>query len=328
MNTLARTASLAIALSCAACTWTIEGDPRAPLDDATAAAPTPETQSLFGQPLFAPEQDDATRAKLEHRLDSARKAYGEDEDDRDSASVLLDVGRRMADLGMWRGAMSFFDEGVAKHPDDARLRDARGRAHLALREFELAESDFAYAVDLVDPIGPAADEDGTIAWRVPLHLGVARFVRGDFAGAAREFATADRAAMSPDEHATATVFGIFASTRAGARDSQQRARAVDLLGSGALHPWADVARLFRGDATVAQLLPDPPQRPADAKDVDVPVPPSEIVLRYGAANWLAQNGKRTDAIAQLEWIVKSDRWPDLCAIAAEADLRDLSRLGR
>ncbi len=332
MSAPARAASVAVVLagiaSILGCTFTVEGDPRPPLDEPAAAAPTPETKSLFGQPLFAPDFDDATRAKLEARLDAARDAYGEEGENSDSADAILDVGRRMADLGMWRGARSFFDEGVTKHPDDARLRDARGLALLALREFEPAEADFAYAIGILDQNAPPADEDGTIAWRIPLHLAIARFVRGDFRGARDAFAQARDAAVTLDERCAAAAWSTFAASRLGAADAAAFFRSLDVPAKDGASAWRDVARVYRGEHDAFFLVPDPPQRAVGARDVDVPMPADEVVRRYAAANSFLMARHRDEAIAQLEAIVKSDRWADPCAVAAEADLRDLARLPR
>src|SRR5215218_4859172 len=78
----------------------------------------PETRSLLGQPLYAPELPLETRQRLEAQLDSARQAYEAHPDD---ADAILWYGRRMGYLGEYRAAVDLFSEGIGKHPRDARF---------------------------------------------------------------------------------------------------------------------------------------------------------------------------------------------------------------
>ena len=86
-----------------------------PLD---VARGRPEATSLFGKPLVSAEPAGETKVRLDVDLAKAKADY-----DRDpaSADAAIWLGRRLAYLGRYRDAIDAFTQGIAKHPNEARL---------------------------------------------------------------------------------------------------------------------------------------------------------------------------------------------------------------
>src|SRR5262245_10356004 len=102
---------------------------------ATESGPKPEARSLLGQNLYSPPIADDARQKMEAQLAEARAAWSGTADD---VEGLIWVGRRTAYLGRFRDAIAIFTDGIAKHPEDARLYRHRGHRYLTVRELDLA----------------------------------------------------------------------------------------------------------------------------------------------------------------------------------------------
>ena len=71
--------------------------------------PKPEATSLAGKPLFAPPLAEATRARMEADLATARAAY---DPDPANADAIVWLGRRTAYLGRFREAIDIYTDGV------------------------------------------------------------------------------------------------------------------------------------------------------------------------------------------------------------------------
>lgn len=175
---------LAMSLLAAACMPTAPS--RSPVPD-PAPPPGAEAVSLLGRPLVAPALAPDVRRRYEARLAAARaelvRAPG-------SADALVWVGRRTAYLGRFREAIDLFTQGIAKYPDDARFLRHRGHRYLTVRSFERATVDLERAVRLIGGRPDQVEPDGlpnarntptsTLHSNSWYHLGLARYLRGDF----------------------------------------------------------------------------------------------------------------------------------------------------
>jgi tetratricopeptide (TPR) repeat protein len=150
-----------------------------------------ECRALTGEPLFPPELPAAVRADREERLAQARAVLERDPGD---LEAIVWLGRRTAYLGRYREAVAVFTEGLRRHPDSAQLLRHRGHRWISLREFENAERDLSRAAQLVRGKPDAIEPDGlptpgrpphsTLHFNIHYHLGLARYLQADFAGAA------------------------------------------------------------------------------------------------------------------------------------------------
>jgi tetratricopeptide (TPR) repeat protein len=223
----------------------------------------------------------------------------------DSANIdlLIQLGIAHSGVRQFREAIDVFTHGLARAPENPMLYRWRGHRYLSVREFERAAADFAS--------GLALDSSN---YGILYHLGVLRFARGDFSGAAEVFARAQRNAPNADELAGATDWLWMSLARAGQRpgaDAMLRQRPDSLPTTIA---YAQRLRLYRGEIT-----PDAVFTANDTSDV------AKATLSYGIGNWYLVNGDTARARSWFERTLASGGWPAFGFIAAEADLARLRR---
>jgi tetratricopeptide (TPR) repeat protein len=283
----------------------------------TGPAGRPEARSLLGQPLYPVELPLEARQRAEAQLDSARQAYDLAPD---NADVILTYGRRLAALGRYREAIGMWTEGIDKHPRDPRFYRFRGHRWITVRRFDRAVSDLEAGERLLRGRPDQPDPDGvagsTLQESVWYHLGIAHYLRGDFARAAYAFRFAVDAARGPDQRVASTDWLYMSLRRAGRPDEARTALnavpaniRVNEAGS-----YLQRLRLYRGEIPVDSLLD-----PAGKSTIDI------TTQAYGAGNWYLYNGRPGDA-EQVFWkVLQGENWAPFGYIAAEADLRRLTR---
>ncbi len=151
--------------------------------------------------------------------------------------------------------------------------------------------------------------DSTI-YGIWYHLGIVRFVRREFAGAADAFTRALPIAPDSAERSGATDWLWMSLARAG-----RPAEAKALLDR---HPdtppganaYTQRLRLYR-----AEVSPDSVFTPADTSDIQV------ATLSYGIGNWYLVRGDTAKARSWFERSVASGGWPAFGFIVSEAELR-------
>ena len=305
-----RTLALAALLALAACVPHVGSRP--------GPAGRPEAKSLFGQPLYPPELPLEARQRAEAQLDSARQAYDRAPDD---AEVVLTYGRRLAALGRYREAIGMWTEGIDKHPRDARFYRFRGHRFITVRQFDRAVSDLEKAERLLRGRPDQPDPDGapgsTLQQSSWYHLGIAHYLRGDFARAAYAFRFAVGASRGDDQRVAATDWLYMSLRRGGHPDEAQAALNAVAPGvrvSSEAESYLRRIRLYRGELPADSLLD-----PAGKSTVEM------VTQAYGAGNWYLING-RADQAEQVFWrVTQAENWAPFGYIAAEADLRRLTR---
>jgi tetratricopeptide (TPR) repeat protein len=282
----------------------------------------PEARSLFGQLLYSPEVTLEVRQRLEAQLDSARLVY---EKDPDQADAILWYGRRAAALGRYRESISLFSEGIRKHPRDARFYRFRGHRWITVRRFDRAVGDLEHAVRLVrgqpDQAEPDAAPTGaeplsTLQGNIWYHLGLAYYLRGEFARAAPAFRVSLGLARN-DESRVAAADWLYMSLRRMGR-ADEAAAVLRPFGPGMQLrdnvPYLRRIRLYRGE-----LPPDSLLDPTGRSNVEL------ATQAYGVGNWHLYNGRQSEAEAIFWRITAAENWTPFGYIAAEADLRRLMR---
>ena len=211
------------------------------------------------------------------------------------------LGIAQSGARQFREAIATFTRGLAIAPENALLYRWRGHRYLSVREFDRATADFSRGLQL----------DSTI-YGVWYHLGVVRFVRGDFAGAADAFARAQPRAPDAGELAGATDWLWMSLQRAGrgaAADAMLAMRPDSLPTTVA---YRQRLRLYRGE-----IGPDAVLTTADSSDVAI------ATLSYGVGNWYLVRGDTARARSWFERAIASGGWPAFGFIAAEAELARL-----
>jgi tetratricopeptide (TPR) repeat protein len=301
-----RLAVLALAAAAAGCP-----KPRPPLPPLPEGA---EALSLLGEPLVAPA---LTPEELGEREAALAAARAELDQDPDSADAAIWVGRRLGYLNRFRAAVDVFTAAIKKHPTDARLYRHRGHRYITLRQLDRAIADLERAVQLragmrdeIEPDGmpnPAGIPTSTLHGNIWYHLGLAHYLRRDFAASERVFRKALGAATTDDSRVAAAYWLYLALRRLG-RDADAVAVAAALPREPTIlenHAYHALCRLFRAEVTADELTM--------VSDLDA------ATIGYGVAIWRLLHGD-AGAGEALEAVRAGGPWPAFGAIAAEAEL--------
>jgi tetratricopeptide (TPR) repeat protein len=225
----------------------------------------------------------------------AKRALAEDPR---NVQRFIQLGVAQAGARQMREAVQTFTQALGVAPNDAMLYRWRGHRNLSVRNFDQAMADLTrgYGLDSTN-------------YGILYHLGVLRFVRGDFNAAADAFARAQPRAPDGGELAGATDWRWMSLQRAG--------RAAEAVAMLARHPdslpasnaYVKRLRMYRGEIT-----PDALFAPTDTSDVDV------ATLAFGLGNWYLVKGDTTRAREQFRRSIASGGWPAFGFIASEAEL--------
>ena len=280
----------------------------------------PEATSLFGKPLFAPELTPDQRTRLEDNLAKARAEYAANPQ---SAEAVIWVGRRLAYLGRFRESIDVYSQAIARHPDEPRLYRHRGHRYITIRKFDEAIVDLARASRLVrgqpDEIerdgapNPAGVPRSTLQSNVWYHLGLAHYLKGDFAAALDAYREGMKASKVNDDMLVATTDWLYMTLRRLRRDDEARqalepiAEKMDVLENGAYHARLLMYKGLRTPESVLNLN--------TADDIQI------ATQGYGVGNWHLVNGDRAKAKEIYDRVVAGKAWGAFGFIAAEADLK-------
>ncbi|HEY9283278.1 MAG TPA: tetratricopeptide repeat protein, partial [Pyrinomonadaceae bacterium] len=268
------------------------------------------------------------RRELEAKLAEAREAHRPKPRD---ADALVWLGRRTAYLGRFRESIGIYTEGLRHHPRDARFLRHRGHRYITVREFRLAERDLARAARLVAGRPDEVEPDGlpnarnqptsTLKSNIWYHLGLARYLQGDFRGALAAYRECMKVSRNPDM-LVATSHWLYMTLR-----RLNRAReATELLAP--ITPEMDIVEnrdyhrlllMYKGELTADAVLGEGPQGETSAL--------SNGTVGYGVGNWHLYNGRRAEAFETFRRVVAGPQWTGFGHVAAEVELERLARSG-
>ena len=278
-----------------------------------SSQPVPAPVVTVPAPQLAPD----VQARFEADLAAARRDF---EANPNSADAIIWLGRRTAYLGRYQEAIDLFTDGIKKHPRDARLFRHRGHRYITLRQFDLAAADLTRAAQLVrgkpDEIEPDGQPNarnipiGSLQSNICYHLGLARYLKGDFERALPVYRTCARDASNPDRVVSVTHWLYMTLRRLGRREEAERVLdgisiGMDVIENVAYHK---LLLMYRGDIAPEELLAE------KMSGNDSPT------IRYGIANWYLYNGDTARAQELFRKIVAEDPWPAFGRIAAEAEI--------
>lgn len=287
-------------------------------EDTTVAARKPEALSLSGKPLYARDIPAATRTTLEANLAAARAAYERAPENADSA---IWYGRRLAYLERYQDAIAAFSDGIAKHPDDARLYRFRGHRYLTVREFDKAIDDLQKAADLVRGKPDSTEPDGapnarniptsTQQGNIYYHLALGHYLKADYEKSLAAWQEAMRLARNNDTKVAVSDWTYMTLRRLG-REAEAKqvldpiTPELDVMENTAYHRRL---LLYKGQFAVDSLL-----NPASANELQF------VTQGYGVANWYIANGDSAKGNEILDRVLASNYWAAFGFIAAEADV--------
>ena len=218
-----------------------------------------------------------------------------------NVQAILALGLAQAGIMHYREAIATFTRGIALAPNDPVLYRWRGHRYLSVRELDRARTDLERGLSL-----------DSACYGCLYHLGIVRYVQGDFGGAADLFRRALPIAPDSGEFAGSVDWLWSSLARAGRKTEAQAVldRHGDSVTAG--NAYARRILLYRG-----VIGPDQVFTPADTAGVQV------ATLSYGVGNWYLARGDLAKARPWFERAVATSGWPAFGFIAAEAELKRL-----
>lgn len=279
-----------------------------------------QLESRLGRVLRA-RPDGADTAQGESDLKQAQRVLA---DDPDNVDAIIWVGRRLGYLWRMNEAIEVYTEGLKKHPTSAALYRHRGHRYISVRKFEKAIADLEKAVELTRDAVDVVEEDGqpnrlnvpltTLKYNIFYHLGVARYLHGDFAQAVEAFRQAKHHVRVFDDNRVAVMDWMYMSLRRMGRHTASQSEIIDAAeGMSVIEnvSYYRRLRLYAGTIAPGELVP------SDANELD------RTTLLYGLGNWYRCNGDTDKAKSIFEQIVGGSYWPAFAYIAAEVDLAEM-----
>ena len=285
----------------------------------------PEVTSLLGRPLYAVGDPDKL-PELEAALAEAREALAADPD---NPEKLVWVGRRLGYLWRMKEAIAVYTQGIAKHPDYAPLYRHRGHRYISVRRFADAEADLAKAARLIEDKPARVEPDGmpnalnipltTTAFNVWYHLGLVRYLQGNFEGALESYRETLNFSLEHNDNLVATLDWIYMTLRRLGRKTDAE------VVFQPIHPELDIIEnhaYHRRLLMYMGLL-----KPADLLNTVDGNPLDWVTQGYGVGNWYLYNGDTEKAVEIFWRVIDGDYWPAFGFIAAEVELARLRDSG-
>ncbi len=267
-----------------------------------AAGAGPEAVSLLGKPLYRTPATGEALAKLESGLAAAARTLEVRPDD---PEALILYGRALAGLWRYRDAIDVYTRGIAARPDDAALYRHRGHRYITTRKFDAAVADLERA---------AALETGD--YDIWYHLGLAHYLRGEFAEAETAYRKCRDAAKDEGSVIAVSNWLYLALRRQGrSADAAQVLDGIrEGMAAGENGAYYGLLLFYKGMKKESEL-----EAAAASSDLDL------ATTGYGLACWHLANNETDRAFALFERILAVPYWPAFGYIAAEAEVRRAGR---
>jgi N-acyl-D-amino-acid deacylase len=236
--------------------------------------------------------------------------------------ALIGHARRAAYMGRYEQAIDLYTRGAERHPRDPRFLRHRGHRYITLRRFADAEADLARAAVLAETRPIEVEPDGlpnprnvptsTLQDNIWYHLGLARYLQGDFAGAQSAFRSGLGVATN-DDMRVATTYWLWNTSRRLGFEDDARALLVPIRADLPVvenHAYHRLLLLFKGEATPDALLAEARQ----GGELD------GATVGYGVGNWHFVHGRREEAARIWREVVAGGPRAAFGFIAAEAEL--------
>ncbi len=286
-----------------------------------ASAASAQTNCLQTATEVPSTMTDETRREFEIKLDEARALF--EKEPRNVERVIW-FGRRTAYLGRYKDAIKIYTDGIAQFPNDARLYRHRGHRLITLRCFDDAIADFEQAAKLIKGKRDQIEPDGlpnarniptsTLQSNIWYHLGLAYYLKGDFARALKAYREADKVSTNPDMLVATTHWLYMTLRRLGQVSDAERVllKVKDNLDVIENDDYYKLLKIYKGQLKEGRVWEEIGQ----ARD-NV----SKATLGYGLGNWFLYNGHREQAVKLFRQVTAGSQWSSFGFIAAESELK-------
>jgi tetratricopeptide (TPR) repeat protein len=253
----------------------------------------PEITSLLGAKYYAQNDDKGDVQAAEVKLAGDPK----------NVDLIIALGRAQAQVWRYHDAIETYARGMKIAPDNAMLYRHRGHRYISTRQFDKAVKDMKRAAQL-------NDQDFDIWY----HLGLAHYLKGEFASAAEAYrrclAVAEKAAK--DDSIIAVSDWLYMTYRRMKKDAEAAKileRITPQMKVAENKSYFDRLLFYKGLKTEAELV-----NLEKATDLEI------ATLGYGLGNWHLYNGNQARAEEYFRKIVSGKYWPAFGFIAAETEL--------
>ena len=275
--------------------------------------------SLLGTPLIRPQVD---QQKDSVQISQYNKAYDTYVKDTTNIDAIIWVGRRVAYLGDYQQAISYYSKGIAQHSQEARFYRHRGHRYLSTRQFNMAIADFNKAALLIEGTEDKIEPDGipnklntpvsSLHTNIYYHLGLTHYVKNELPNALMAFRKCLNASKNDDMQVATRHWLYMIHRRLGNTE-----KATDLL-----EPIHKDMNIIENDA-YHQLLLFYKGVIAEEDLVGAESVGSSEAVHYGIANWNHYNGNIEKATTLYQELLNNGNWAGFGYIAAEADVKRL-----
>jgi len=189
-----------------------------------------------------------------------------------------------------------------------------------VREFDKATCDLTKASQLIagkpdEPEPSTADpkvmSSETLHYAIYYHLGLAHYLKGDFAKALPVYRQCLAVAKGSDDQTVGASDWLYMTLRRLGR-TEEAAKVLEPIVPGMKvkddQQYYDRLMMYKGARTPDDLL----RAGGD--------PVSAATLAYGVGNWYLYNGRKDEAKALFQQIITGPNWMPFGFIAAEAEL--------
>lgn len=276
--------------------------------------------------IIQPVLSETARKTYETKLSEAKADF---EKSPDSADSIIWLGRRTAYPGNYKEAIRIYTGGIEKFPTDARIYRHRGHRFITIRCFDDAIKDFEKAASLIKGKADEIEPDGlpnarniptsTLQSNIFYHLGLAYYLKGDFKKALKAYREAEKVSKNADMLVATTHWLYMTLRRLGREKDAQKSIAeikdnLDIIESG---DYYKLVRLYQGKLKAEDLLKEIGAVEANTL--------GNASLGYGLGNWFLYNGEKEKAAKIFRQITSGDQWASFGFIAAEAELKRISK---
>lgn len=261
-----------------------------------------------------------TKAKLDADVENARSIYLKDIT---SADALIWYGRRLAYLGKYDEAIAVYTKGIQQHPNDARLYRHRGHRYLTTRCIDKAIADFTKAAALIKGKPDEVEPDGmpnaqniptsTLQSNIWYHLGLAYYLKGDFAGAETAYKHCLKVSANPDMY-VATVNWYYITLRQQKKEKE----AAELLQTISKdmklienEGYLTILLLYKGEQDAGVLYQ---QLMGHQNTLN------NATLGFGLGNYYLLNGQTEKGKSVLNAVLQGNQWGSFAYMASEKAL--------
>lgn len=269
------------------------------------------------------------RARMEQQLEDARRAWLHTPDNADS---VIWYGRRTAYLGQYAEAVRIFGDGLAAHPDDARLLRHRGHRWITLRTLDSAVADLSRAAALVQGQADVVEPDGqpnarniptsTLQTNIYYHLGLAHYLRGEFDDAVAAWQACLERSHNNDMR-IATQYWLYLGLRQAGREHEADAimatikPGMEVIENGSYYR---LMLVYKGALDPDSLVPPDERGDTSAGSGSL----GDVTTGYGLAAFHLLEGRTEAGRATLRHVLaQRSQSAAFGYIAAEAELKRL-----